>query len=367
MTAFSEIDRQHMRRAIELARQGWFTTHPNPRVGCVIAQGERIVGEAFHRKAGAAHAEVLALQAARDAARGATVYVTLEPHSFHGKTPPCTEALIAAGVSKVICGTVDPNPKVSGSGIEQLRQAGIETTVGLLEEEARALNRGFDQRMLRGVPRVTLKVAASIDGRSALASGESQWITSEPARADVQRLRASMSAVVSGVQTILADDPLLNVRDPSIDLDGRPLLRVVLDSTLRTPPQARLFSVPGEVLIFTCAAPSARDDQMLRAGAQIVRVSADGEHKVDVQAVLAELGRRQCNDILIEAGPTLTGRFLALNACDELIVYFAPKLLGGDAKAMFQLPALQRLGDALQFKLQGSELIGPDLKVTLVR
>lgn len=367
MSAYTEVDRQHMRRAIELARQGWFTTHPNPRVGCVIAQGERILGEGSHRKAGAAHAEVLALRAAGAAARGATAYVTLEPHSFHGKTPPCTQALIVAGISRVVCGTVDPNPKVSGSGIEQLRQAGIQTDVGLLESEARALNLGFDKRMLRGLPRVTLKVAASIDGRVALANGESRWITSEAARADVQRLRASMSAVVTGVQTVLADDPLLNVRDPSIDLGERELLRVVLDSTLRTPPDAQIFRASGTVLVFTCAEASERSHRLESAGAKILHVGADSEHKVDIHAVLAELGRRQCNDVLIEAGPTLTGRCLALGVCDELIVYIAPKLLGGDAKAMFELPALQRLSDALQFKLQGTEAIGPDLKVTFVR
>jgi diaminohydroxyphosphoribosylaminopyrimidine deaminase/5-amino-6-(5-phosphoribosylamino)uracil reductase len=367
MTAYTEIDRQHMRRAIELARQGWFTTHPNPRVGCVIAHGEQIVGEGSHLKAGAAHAEVLALRAAGPAAQGATAYVTLEPHSFHGKTPPCTQALIAAGIARVICGTVDPNPKVSGSGIEQLRQAGVDTSVGLLEEESRALNLGFDKRMREGRPRVTLKVAASIDGRVALANGESRWITSEAARADVQRVRASMSAVVTGVQTVLADDPLLNVRDPSIDLGGRALLRVVLDSTLRTPPEARIFSAPGNVLVFTCAPVSERSARLEDAGAQIVRVSADTEDKVDLHAVLAELGRRECNDVLVEAGPILTGRCLTLGLCDELIVYFAPKLLGGDAKAMFELPALQRLNDALQFKLRRSEVIGPDLKVTFVR
>lgn len=367
MTPYTEIDRQHMRRAIELAREGWFTTHPNPRVGCVIAQAERIVGEGAHRKAGAAHAEVLALQAAGEKAQGATAYVTLEPHSFQGKTPPCTKALIAAGVSKVICGTVDPNPKVSGSGIKQLREAGVHTDVGLLQDEARALNLGFEKRMLRGLPRVTLKVAASIDGRVALANGESRWITSEAARADVQRLRASMSAVVTGVQTVLADDPLLNVRDPSIELDGRELLRVVLDSTLRTPPNARLFEVPGSVLVFTCASASDRSNRLESAGAKVFHVGADSERKVDIHAVLAELGRRECNDVLIEAGPTLTGRCLALDVCDELIVYIAPKLLGGDAKAMFELPALQRLSDALQFKLQGTEVIGPDLKVTFVR
>lgn len=367
MTAYTEIDRQHMQRAIELARRGWFTTQPNPRVGCVIAHAERIVGEAWHRIAGEAHAEVLALQAAKDAARGATVYVTLEPHSFHGKTPPCTQALIAAGVSKVVCGTIDPNPKVSGTGIEQLKQAGIETVVGLMEEEASALNRGFNQRMRTGLPRVTLKVAASIDGRIALAGGESRWITSELARADVQRVRAAMSAVVSGVQTILADDPLLNVRDSSIDLGGRELLRVVLDSSLRTPARARLFRAPGTVLIFTCAEDAAREAALRSVGAQIVRVPADDAGRVDLRAVLAELGRRQCNDILIEAGPTLTGRSLALDVCDELIVYFAPKLLGPDARPMFALPSLQRLDDALQFKLQGTEVIGPDLKVTFIR
>jgi diaminohydroxyphosphoribosylaminopyrimidine deaminase/5-amino-6-(5-phosphoribosylamino)uracil reductase len=213
-----------MRRAIELAWLGRYTTHPNPRVGCVIANGERVVGEGWHRKAGAAHAEPIALEQAGEAARGACAYVTLEPHSFHGKTPPCTEALIRAGIARVVCGMLDPNPKVHGEGIRQLQAAGIATEVGVLAEESRALNLGFQKRMETGLPRVIVKMGASLDGRIALANGESRWITSDAARQDVQRLRASVSAVMTGIGTVITDDPQLTVRDASIDMAGRSLL-----------------------------------------------------------------------------------------------------------------------------------------------
>jgi diaminohydroxyphosphoribosylaminopyrimidine deaminase/5-amino-6-(5-phosphoribosylamino)uracil reductase len=364
---YSEIDRSHMRRAIELAKQGWFTTHPNPRVGCVIAHGERVVGEGWHRIAGGAHAEVLALRSAGAAAKGATAYVTLEPHCFHGKTPPCTRALIEAGIANVISATVDPNPKVSGAGVQELRDAGVKASVGLLEEEARALNLGFEKRMRSGMPRVTVKMAASLDGSVALANGESQWITGEAARADVQRLRAGSSAVMTGVDTVIADDPRLNVRDETIDLAGREPVRVILDTNLRTPRTARMLDGRGKILIFTTSAIADRIQALALAGGEVVNVPAGAEGRVDIAAVLLELGRRECNDVLVEAGPTLASRLVASDLCDELIVYLAPKLLGADAKAMFQLGPLRRLEDALQFRIQSAEVIGTDVKITLTR
>ena len=364
---YSEIDHSHMRRAIELAKQGWFTTHPNPRVGCVIAQGERVVGEGWHRIAGGAHAEVLALRSAGAAAKGATAYVTLEPHCFHGKTPPCTRALIEAGITTVICGTLDPNPKVSGAGIQELREAGVKASVGLLEEEARALNLGFEKRMRFGRPRVTVKVAASLDGRVALASGESQWITGEAARADVQRMRAASSAVMTGVDSVIADDSRLNVRDETIDLAGREPMRVILDTGLRMSTTARMFDTSGKILIFTTSAATDRIEALASAGGEVVSVPAGPDGRVDIASVLLELGRRECNEVLVEAGPTLASRILASALCDELIVYFAPKILGADAKAMFQLDPLGRLEDALQFRIQSADVIGTDLKVTLAR
>jgi diaminohydroxyphosphoribosylaminopyrimidine deaminase / 5-amino-6-(5-phosphoribosylamino)uracil reductase len=308
---FSPADHRHMQRAIELAELGRFTTHPNPRVGCVIVRGEQAVGEGWHKTVGQAHAEVLALREAGDSARGATAYVTLEPHSFHGRTPPCTEALIRGGV-----------------------------------------------------PRVIVKVASSLDGRVALASGASRWITSEAARADVQRLRAAASAVVTGIGTVIADDPQLNVRDPSIDLAGRAMLRVVLDTRLRLPPSARLFSSDEPVLVATCDAGE-REAELKHRGADVVRLKAASDGRVDLVELLRELGRRQCNDVLVEAGPILTSRLLDSNLCDELILYLAPRLLGGDAKPMVQLPGLQRLEDSVQFSVHALESVGPDVKLTL--
>lgn len=362
---FSPTDHRHMQRAIDLAERGRFATHPNPRVGCVVARGERVLGEGWHRKAGEAHAEVLALQTAGEGARGATAYVTLEPHCFQGKTPPCTDALIRSGVVRVVCGVLDPNPKVHGQGLRQLADAGIVAEQGLLAEAARELNLGFEKRMRTGLPRIVVKVAASIDGRIALANGESRWITSESARADVQRLRASASAVLTGIDTVLQDDPRLNVRDPTLDLAGRALLRVILDTRLRVRESAQLFSVPGPVLIATCAAASDRDRLLRQQGAELVRISPDSARGVDLREVLRELGRRECNDVLVEAGPTLTSRFLELGLCDELIVYLAPKFIGAQGKPMVYLPMLERLDDSLQFALRSAEPIGPDVKLTL--
>lgn len=362
---FTAFDRQMMARALELAALGLYTNHPNPRVGCVVVQGDRIVGEGFHRKWGEPHAEPQALSAAGEAARGATVYVTLEPHSYLGRTPPCTDALIRAGVRKVICGTLDPNPKVHGNGVRQLQAAGIEVASGLLAAEVRELNLGFEKRMTTGLPRVVVKMAASLDGRVALANGQSRWITGDAARADVQKLRAASSAVLTGVDTVLADDPRLTVRDPSLELLGRQPLRVVLDSRLRTPSTAALFANRGETLIITDAALVQNAKALEAKGAVIRGVALDGQGHVDLDHVLRDLGERQCNDVLIEAGPTLAGRFLELGLADELVLYLAPVMLGPDARPLLRIPLIQRLDDGLQFQLHASERIGSDLKLVL--
>ena len=364
---FSACDERMMRRAIELALRGRHTTQPNPSVGCVITQGERIVGEGWHRKWGEPHAEVLALQAAGEAARGATVYVTLEPHSYQGRTPPCTAALIRAGVSRVISGVLDANPKVSGDGVRQLQDAGIQAEVGLLADAVRELNLGFEKRMQTGLPRVIVKSAISLDGRIALASGESKWITGDAARADVQRLRSQMSAVLTGVETVLADDPQLNVRDPAIDMDGRQPLRIVLDSKLRTPSSARMLALPGETLIFTGLPTALAAESLRQAGAEVVPVTFDRDGRVDLHSVLQELGRRMCNDVLVEAGPTLSGRILQLGLADELIVYIAPVLLGPDARPMATLPLLTQLNQAQRYTLHSYDRIGDDVRLVLRR
>lgn len=361
---FSSLDRQMMQRALDLAARGRYTTHPNPRVGCVIARGEQIVGEAWHRKAGEPHAEPLALQAAGEWTKDATAYVTLEPHGFHGKTPPCTDALIRAGVRRVVCGSLDFNPKVHGDGVRQLQAAGIVVEVGLLEDQARALNAGFEKRVTLGVPRVVVKIGSSLDGRVALASGESRWITGAAARADVQRLRAASSAVLTGIGTVLADDPQLTVRDATIDMMGRQPLRVVLDSSLRTPSTARMLTEPGTTLLLATTLDGERST-LEGSGAKVAAIERGSDGRMDLHAVLKLLGGMECNDLLVEAGPTLAGRFVEQGLVDELIVYIAPILLGPDARAMLQLPPLERLADRLQFALHSSERVDDDLKLVL--
>lgn len=362
---FSPLDQQMMQRALDLAERGRFTTQPNPRVGCVIALDERIVGEAWHRKSGEAHAEPLALQAAGGQARGATAYVTLEPHCHQSRTPPCTQALIHAGIRRVVCATLDPNPKVHGKGVQQLRTAGLRVDVGLLEAQAQALNAGFEKRMRMGLPRVIVKVASSLDGRVALANGESRWITGPAARADVQRLRAEAGAVLTGIDTVIADDPQLNVRDPAVDTLGRQPLRAVADSRLRMPPAARMLQQAGETFVFTLSDDGAAAETLERAGAKVVVLPRGTSGRVEIAQVLKALGDAQCNDVLVEAGPTLGAHIVQLGLADELIVYIAPVLLGPQARAMFELPPLERLADRLQFQLHRSEHIGDDLKLVL--
>ncbi len=363
MSSFSATDERMMRRALELAARGIYSTPPNPRVGCVIAQGEQIVGEGWHRRSGEAHAEPLALQNAGDKAKGATAYVTLEPHGYQSRRTPCTDALIQAGIKRVVSAALDPNPKVSGAGQQQLSASGIDASAGLLENEARELNAGFFKRMTQGVPWVTVKVASSLDGRVALANGESRWITSEVARQDVQRLRARSSAIVTGVNTVLADDPQLTVRSKEFDRGGREQpLRVILDSLGRTPAHAKLLREPGTTLLYTSAGAklAAMGDAV-----EVVRIAGDGAGKVDLRAVLQDLGRRQCNEILIEAGPILSGEFLRQDLADEVIVYMAPVLLGDGAQSMLRLPALSDMKHRRQLQLIESRPIGPDVYLRL--
>ncbi|RME33713.1 MAG: bifunctional diaminohydroxyphosphoribosylaminopyrimidine deaminase/5-amino-6-(5-phosphoribosylamino)uracil reductase RibD [Gammaproteobacteria bacterium] len=351
-----------MARAIRLAERGRYSTPPNPCVGCVLVRDGKVVGEGWHRRAGGPHAEVIALEMAGERSRGAACYLSLEPCVHHGRTPPCTEALIRAGVSRVVCAHADPNPRVSGKGLERLRQAGVEVHCGLLEAEARRLNPGFIRRMTRGLPLVRLKLAMSLDGRTAMASGESQWITSPQSRADVQRLRAGSGAVLTGIGTVLADDPALTVRDPRFDTAGRQPLRVVLDSGLRTPPDCQLLGEPGPVLICTCSRDRQARERLERAGAAVVTLP--GEERIDLHAVLRELAGREVNTVLVEAGATLAGAFVGAGLVDELILYQAPKLLGEAARGLLQLPALERLEQAPRLEVTDLRRVGPDWRVT---
>jgi diaminohydroxyphosphoribosylaminopyrimidine deaminase/5-amino-6-(5-phosphoribosylamino)uracil reductase len=355
---FSTADHTQMARALQLAARGLNTTSPNPRVGCVIVKDGRVVGEGWHARAGTPHAEVHALKAAGDAARGATVYVTLEPCSHHGRTPPCAEALVSAGVGRVVAAMSDPNPLVAGGGISMLTLAGICAEVGLLEADARALNPGFISRMTRGRPWVRLKTASTLDGKTALANGASQWITGEAARADVQRLRARACAILTGSGTVLADDPRMNVRDFDI---GRQPLRVVVDSALRTPADAAILPA-----LIAChhADPRLRAALEL-AGAEVIELpGADG--RVDLAALLALLAQRGVNELHIEAGAALNGALLAGGQVDEWVAYLAPMAVGDSARGLFTQPPLEALADAARFQLADVRQIGGDLRLTLL-
>ncbi len=356
--SFTDTDARHLARALELARRGLYTTDPNPRVGCVIVQNGRVVGEGFHERAGAPHAEINALRAAGDAARGATVYLTLEPCCHHGKTPPCTSALVSAGVARAVAAMPDPNPRVAGQGFAELKQAGIETASGLMQAEAEALNPGFASRMRRGRPYVRLKLAASLDGRTALASGESKWITGEPARADVQHWRARSSAILTGIGTVLADDPALTVR--AFDI-GRQPLRVVLDSRLRMSPQAKMLALPGTTLVVTAASDAARAEVLQGAGAEVLALEKDG--RVDLAALMQALAAREVNELLVEAGAALSGALLEAGLVDELVLYYAPLLLGDKGRGMFRLDAVTKMAERVGLEINDARPIGQDWRI----
>ena len=356
----SAVDRRHMSRALDLARRGLYTTDPNPRVGCVIAHGGRIVGEGWHRYPGEPHAEIHALAAAGGDAAGATAYVTLEPCRHTGRTGPCTRALIEARIGKVVAAMRDPDPRVAGRGFAELAAAGIEVETGLLEPQARTLLRGFVSRIERGRPWVRCKLAATLDGRTATAAGESRWITGEAARADVHRLRAQAGAVLTGIGTLLADDPRLDARVEDAECLAPPL-RVIVDSRLRTPPAARVFSTPGRVLVAT-SGDAASSHPLLDAGADAVSLP-DSAGRVALDALMTTLAERGVNEVHTECGPTLAGALLESGLVDEIVVYLAPALLGDAARGMFTLPAIAAMRDRIRLEIAGVTRVGADLRI----
>lgn len=361
--SFSEFDRRCMERALELAERGLNTTDPNPRVGSVVALGGAVVGEGWHERPGEPHAEVLALRAAGEHSRGATVYLTLEPCSHFGRTPPCVDAVLAAGVARVVCAMIDPDPRVRGMGIAKLRSAGIAVESGLCEAQARALNPGFIRRMEQALPWVRVKFGASLDGRTALANGTSRWITSEEARADVQRWRARSSAILTGSGTVLKDDPRLDVRAPSSEsAEVRQPLRVILDSELRTPPGARILEAPGKVLIMTGAASSPRRSELEGRGIAVESVARAGAG-LDLRAVMQRLAQIEINEVWVEAGPRLAGALLQERLVNEVVAYLAPTVLGSSARGMFDLPGLASLEQRWPLEFSDVRQIGPDIRV----
>jgi diaminohydroxyphosphoribosylaminopyrimidine deaminase/5-amino-6-(5-phosphoribosylamino)uracil reductase len=353
-------DAVFMARAIQLARLGRYTTDPNPRVGCVLVKNAQVIAEGWHVKAGSAHAEVVALQQTASA-QGATAYVTLEPCSHFGLTPPCCDALLAAGVTRVVVAMQDPNPLVAGAGLKKLRDAGIDVTVGLMQNEAEQLNRGFIKRMRTGRPFVRTKLAMSLDGRTAMASGESQWITSSEARQDVQRLRAESSAILTGINTVLSDNPSLNAR---VDFPVTQPLRVVLDSQLTMPVSAKLATLPGRSLILTGSQDSSKIIPLQQAGFEVYTLPLR-HGRIDLTAVLTFLGQQQVNELLVEAGPTLNGALLTENLLDEAVVYMAPAIMGDGGRGLFNLPELQRMVDKRHVQWRDVRRVGADLRVTI--
>jgi diaminohydroxyphosphoribosylaminopyrimidine deaminase/5-amino-6-(5-phosphoribosylamino)uracil reductase len=358
MSNFTKADHRHMARALKLARHGLTTAHPNPRVGCVVVRDGEVVGEGWHRAAGEAHAEVNALAAAGDRAKGATVYVTLEPCTKTGRTGPCTEALKQAGVAKVIFAEADPSQQAQGRRRTALQKAGIEVSSGLMQSEAQKLNEGFLMRIGRRRPFVRLKVAASLDGATAMRNGQSRWITGEAARQDVQKLRAMSGAILTGIGTVLADDPLLTVRDASLVL--KQPMRAIVDSRLRMPPAAKMVSQPGCTIVF-CAEDGKRAP-LATADVSVRRVIA-GAGGVDLSAVLRELADLEINDVLVEAGPGLSGSLLAGDHVDELVIYQAPHMMGSETLGMFATPGWTELKDRRQLLILDVRRVGQDLRI----
>ncbi|MDR1064392.1 MAG: bifunctional diaminohydroxyphosphoribosylaminopyrimidine deaminase/5-amino-6-(5-phosphoribosylamino)uracil reductase RibD [Azoarcus sp.] len=355
---FSTTDREAMARALALARQGLATATPNPRVGCVIVRGGKTVGEGWHRRAGEPHAEALALAAAGEAAKGATAYVTLEPCSHFGRTPPCADALIAAGLARVVAAMEDPNPKIAGRGLARLRAAGIAVECGLFRDEARELNPGFISRMTRQRPWMRLKAAATLDGKTALENGVSQWITGPDARADGHRWRAQACAILTGIGTVKADDPQLTVR--AIPCERQPL-HILIDARLEVDPAARILQ-DAPALIVTASAAETRARHLASLGHRVFRLPAADGH-VDLSALPRELAALELNEIHVEAGAGLNGALLAAGCIDELLLYLAPIALGNAARGIFDLPALTALDAAHRFDIRDCTKIGDDLRI----
>lgn len=369
---FTDSDRRFMTHAFELAERGFYSTRPNPRVGCVLVAGDEVIAEGWTAPAGGLHAEASALRAAGERARGATAYCTLEPCAHFGRTPPCADALIAAGIARVVVATGDPFEKVAGEGFRRLRAAGVEVANGLMEAEARALNVGFHARLERGRPWLRLKLAASLDGRTAMANGESRWITGDAARRDVHRLRARSCAVVTGVGTVLADDPQLTARRDMLEgldpfdldfLEQSPARRVVLDGSLKTPADARVLAGEGAMLFTEQGGAAAH-----RAGygdqTRIESLPAAGG-RIDLAALQARLAQLECNEVLLECGPTLAADALAQGLVDELWLYQAPVLLGADARPLVEL-RLERMAERMHLRLEDVTRLGDDLRLILV-
>jgi diaminohydroxyphosphoribosylaminopyrimidine deaminase/5-amino-6-(5-phosphoribosylamino)uracil reductase len=363
----SSSDQIFMAHAIQLAKKGRYTTHPNPRVGCVIVKNNTIIGEGYHQRAGYAHAEINAINAATESLQHATAYVTLEPCSHTGKTPPCADALVETGINRVVIAMQDPNPEVAGEGIKKLQAAGIEVVSGVLETEARDLNPGFIKRMEQGLPWIRVKLAMSLDGRTAMQSGESQWITGDAARTDVQRLRASADAILTGSGTAIKDDPSLNVRISAAELGFEGYvhqpLRVVLDSRLQIPLTAKMFSLDGETLIYTCADELQKTKQLETAGARIEIIESDSNH-LPLTAVLKDLAKKHINEVHVEAGATLSGALLQQQLVNELVIYMAPSILGSDARGLLELPGLDKIKDKTDLNVQDIRAVGNDWRIS---
>lgn len=364
----NDKDLIYMARAIQLAKKGQYTTHPNPRVGCVIVKDERIIAEGYHQYAGQGHAEVNALNAAKESVEGATAYVTLEPCSHTGKTPPCSMALINAKVGRVVVAMQDPNPEVAGNGIQQLHDASIEVTVGVLEVQARALNPGFIKRMETGFPWVRVKLAMSLDGKTAMASGESQWITGSAARNDVQYLRAKADAILTGSGTVIDDDPSLNVRLCAEDLGIKgPIqqpLRVVLDSQLTIPIDAKILTLEGETKIYTNSDDLQKTKRIESMGARVIKINSDAQGLI-LQEVLTDLAKQQINEIHVEAGATLCGALLQQNLVDDIVIYMAPTIMGDAARGLLKLPGIDMMKDKIELKINDIRPVGDDWRLNI--
>ncbi len=366
----TSADYAFMAQALRLAELGLYTTMPNPRVGCVLVKDGKVIGEGWHIRAGEGHAEVNALSAAGEHAKGATAYVTLEPCNHTGKTGPCSHALVTAGIVRVVYGMEDPNPLVAGRGLDYLRDAGIQVSGPLLEDDARALNPGFIKRMERKLPLVRCKLGMSLDGRTAMSSGESQWVTGKKARADVQRLRARSCAIITGVDTVLLDNASLTVRVDELDLPNaqdaavKQPLRVVLDSSLRLTRNTKILAQETAILLVHNG--SIDNEDKLTGWPEYVELLAlpANDGRINLPALLIELAKRQCNEVLVESGATLATSFLRRGLLDEVIIYMAPKLLGSNARPLFDLP-LHTMSSALPLKIRDIRAVGTDWRITV--